>query len=87
MNATTTVGNVLTVIASIAAGCAAAVSIAGTAAVTEAAARQQAAPVETVRLAPVVVTISKEAYEVVRNEERAATEVARASAATKVRRG
>lgn len=89
MNATTIVGNVLTVVASVAAGCAAAISIASTAAVTEASPvlRQQAAQTEIVRLEPVVVTISKQAYETVRNEERAATELARANAVAKTRRG
>ena len=46
-----------------------------------------ATPVEVVRLDPVVVTISKAGYETVRNEERAATELARVSAVVKTRRG
>ncbi len=86
MNATTLVGNVLTVVASVAAGCAAAISIASTAAVVEAPALHQRAQTEVVRLEPVVVTISKQAYETVRNEERAATALARANVA-KTRRG
>ena len=90
MNTKIVVGNVLTVVASVAAGCAAALSIASTAAVTEVAPvlrHQQAAQGEVVRLAPVVVTISKEAFETVRNEERAATELARANGMAKTRRG
>lgn len=88
MNTTTVVGNVLTVVASVAAGCAAAISIASTAAVTEASPMlRQSAQTEVVRLEPVVVTISKQAFETVRNEERAATELARANAVAKTRRG
>lgn len=88
MNASTIVGNVLTVVASVAAGCAVAVSIASTAAVTDASQmRRQPQQIEVVRLEPVVVTISKQAFETVRNEERAATELARANAVAKTRRG
>ena len=88
MNTTKLLGNVLTVVASVAAGCAVAISIASTAAVTEASPTLHRQPqAEVVRLEPVVVTISKQAFETVRREERAATELARANAVTKTRRG
>ena len=84
----TTMTTIITVAASILFGCGAAVAIASSAAVSQVApslrTTTQAAPLEVVRLQPVVVTISKEGYERARTE---ATELARANAARKVTRG
>ena len=72
----TTLGNVMTFVGSVAVGCGAAIAIASAAAVTHEAPSlrskpmqrtQQPAPAEVIRLAPVVVTISNERFEALRN--------------------
>jgi hypothetical protein len=83
-----TLGTLTTFAASVVFGCAAAIAIASTAAVSEAAPslRQAAptAPVEVIRLEPVTVTISKTRFEEIRAE---GTALARSNGDKKVTRG
>ena len=76
----------LTYVATIAAGCGAAVAIANT---PLPARTKPATPVEVVRLDPVVVTVSKAAFDAMREDGRGAraTRLARSSDARKVARG
>lgn len=82
-----TLSDITTFVASVAVGCGAAIAIASTAAISEAAPslrpQVQPAPVEVVRLDPVVVTVSKTYFDAVRFER----EVARGADARKVTRG
>ena len=84
----TRLGNITTFVASLAAGCGAAIAIASTAAVSQAAPSlrpiETPAPLEVVRLAPVVVTVSKARFDAMRNEP---TELARTVDTRKVTRG
>lgn len=80
----TTVTTALTFAASVAFGCAAAIAIASSAAVSQTAPSLRpvaTAPTEVVRLDPVVVTISRAAFDAIRNDgnEVAATAARRAS--------
>ena len=78
-------GKMTTFAASVVLGCGAAIAIASTAAVSQSApSLRQGAPVEVVRLAPVVVTISKARYDELRGSN---TELARSTDARKVTRG
>lgn len=84
----TSLASLTTVAASVVFGCGAAIAIASTAAVSQSAPslRQAApaAPVEVVRLEPVVVTISKARYDEIRGQT---TQFARSNDARKVTRG
>lgn len=84
----TTFGTVTTFAASVVFGCGAAIAIASTAAVSQSAPSLRqgapAAPIEVIRLEPVVVTISKARYDEIRATR---TEFARANDARKVTRG
>ena len=83
-----TLANITTFVASLAAGCGAAIAIASTAAVSQAAPMLRPvatpAPIEVVRLEPVVVTVSKARFEAMRTEP---TELARTVDTRKVTRG
>ena len=81
----TTLGTLTTLAASVVFGCGAAIAIASTAAVSQSApSLRQTAPVEIVRLEPVVVTISKARYDELRATT---TQFARSSDTRKVTRG
>ncbi len=84
----TSLGDVVTFVGAIVVGCGAAIAIASAAAVSEAALplRVAAKPsaVEVVRLEPVVVTVSKDYFDAVRNES---LDMARGDDGRKVTRG
>ncbi len=84
----TTLSTAMTLAASVLFGCGAAIAIASTAAVSQAAPSLRhtapSATVEVVRLEPVVVTISKARYDEIRNTT---TEFARSNIGRKVTRG
>lgn len=83
-----TLGTCATFTASLVVGCAAAIAFASAAAVSQVAPSLrtpvQTAPVEVIRLEPVVVTISKASFDAVRA---GSTELARSSNVKKVTRG
>ncbi|MEO8937896.1 MAG: hypothetical protein ABI277_12105 [Burkholderiaceae bacterium] len=91
MEKSTPLSTFITFLAAVVVGCGAAVAIASTAAVSQVAPSlrpaTQTTPQEVIRLAPVVVTISKNAFDGIRNEARSETELAGANAARKVTRG
>lgn len=86
----TALQNCMTFAAAVAVGCGAAIAIASTAAVSQAAPTLRTpvrtTPVEVVRLEPVVVTVSRSTFDAVRKES-AATELARTNDVRKVTRG
>ena len=80
----TTLATVTTFAASLVFGCGAAIALASTAAVTQAAPSLRQAPVEVIRLEPVTITISKARYDEIRATT---TEMARSNDGKKVTRG